>query len=157
MFRAALPPDSISMGSCSLVREGEQTPSVITEEPSSFMMQLSDLRRNAEAMSVHGNGRAPRLEPRTVSEVDDENGSGHALGGTADSKHVVPRACWARWPQIGKGRGSSLDLHKRVPCSLTPPCSAELGRNALEPFQRSKLPGETSLRRFNRFRRFQLS
>lgn len=64
----------------------------MTEEPSSFMMLLSDRRPNAEAMSAHDKGRVPRLEPRTMSEVDDESGGGHALVCTAGSKHVVPRA-----------------------------------------------------------------
>ena len=73
-----------------LVRE--QTRSVMTEEPSSFMMLLSDRRPNAEAMSAHDKGRVPRLEPRTMSKVDDESGGGHALVCTAGSKHVVPRA-----------------------------------------------------------------
>ena len=118
MFRAALPSDSVSMALCSLVRE--QTRSVMTEEPSSFMMMLSDVRRNAEAMSARDNGRAPTLEPRTVSEVDDENGSGHALVGTADSKHVVPRACWAR--RQGPREFTPTNVFR----ALTPPCSAEL-------------------------------
>ena len=90
MFRSALPSDSISTGPCSLVRE--QTRSVMTEEPSSFMMLLSDRRPNSEAVSAHDKGRVPRLEPRTMSEVDDESGGGHALVCTAGSKHVVPRA-----------------------------------------------------------------
>ena len=90
------------------------------------MMMLSDLRRNAEAMSERDNGRAPTLEPRTVSEVDDENGSGHALVGTADSKHVVPRACWARWPAQADPPALFASHRTSVYAPFTPPCSTEL-------------------------------
>ena len=104
MFRSALPSDSISTGPCSLVRE--QTRSVMTEEPSSFMMLLSDRRPNSEAVSAHDKGRVPRLEPRTMSEVDDESGGGHALVCTAGSKHVVPRALLRTPAERSVERGS---------------------------------------------------